>query len=69
MRFDIYGRFQLEVRRENDAWQAYRLEGGKRVPEGELVIPPDIGTEELAIYLDDIYHEYAGPGDAVSPLA
>jgi hypothetical protein len=69
MRFAIYGRFQLEVRRENAAWQAYRLEGGKRVPEEELVIPPDVGAEELAVYLDDIYHEYAGPGDTVELLA
>lgn len=69
MRFDIYGRFQLEVRREHDAWQAYRLAGGKRVPEEGLVIPADVGVHELAVYLDDIYHEYAGPGETVELLA
>ncbi len=62
MRFNIYGRFHLEVRREQGRWMAYRLTSGTRVPEEELVIPAELGEHELAVYLDDIFHELAGPG-------
>lgn len=69
MRFNIYGRFQLEVRREQGHWMAYRLTPGKRVLEDELVIPPDVDESELAVYLDDIYHELAGPGQEIEVLS
>ncbi len=65
MKFNIYGRFQVDVRRENDAWAVYRAELGKRTPFEEVVIPPDVPADELATYLDDIFHEYAGHGDNV----
>ena len=68
MRFNIYGRFQVDVRRENDAWAVYRAESGKRTPFDEVVIPPDVPADELATYLDDIFHEYAGHGDNVVAL-
>lgn len=61
MKFDIYGRFQLDVRRENDAWEVYHLEPGKRAKVSELVIPPTLEAAEIATYLDDIFHELAGP--------
>ena len=69
MRFNIYGRFQLEVRREQESWVAYRLTPGKRVLEDELVIPADVDASELAVYLDDIFHELAGPGQEIEVLA
>ena len=69
MRFNIYGRFQLEVRREGERWAAYRLAPGKRVLEDELLIPADVEEAELAVYLDDIYHELAGPGQCIEALA
>ena len=68
MKFNIYGRFQLDVRRENDAWEVYRLEPGKRAKVNDLVIPPTLDANEIAIYLDDIFHELAGPGQNVEPL-
>ncbi len=68
MKFDMYGRFQVDVRRENDAWAVYRVEPGKRVPFEDIVIPPDVPAEELATYLDDIFHEYAGHGDVVEAI-
>jgi hypothetical protein len=68
MRFNIYGRFQVDVRRENDAWRVYRAELGKRTLCGDVVIPPDVPADELATYLDDIFHEYAGHGDNVEPM-
>lgn len=68
MRFNIYGRFQLDVRRENDAWEVYHVEPGKRAKVDELVIPPTLGADEIATYLDDIYHELAGLGQNVQPM-
>ena len=35
MKFDIYGRFQLEVLRENEAWTAYRLAPGANVADDD----------------------------------
>jgi hypothetical protein len=60
MKFDIYGRFQVEVRRENEAWAVYRAALGKRSPLYDVVIPPDVAADELATYLDDVFHEFAG---------
>ena len=69
MRFDIYGRCQLEVRRENDSWEVYRHELGKRAKVADVVIPSTLAADEIAIWLDDIYHEFSGPGQRVERLA
>ena len=65
MKFDVYGRFRIEVVREGDAWKAYLLELGKRSRMNELIIPSSLQASELAVYLDDLYHEKAGPGQSV----
>ncbi len=65
MIFDIYGRFRLDVRRENDSWVVYHPEPGKRARVDEIVIPSTMEADEIGIYLDDIYHETAGPGQLV----
>jgi hypothetical protein len=69
MKFNIYGRFQVEVRRENEAWIVYRAELGKRTRLHDVIVPPDLAAQEIAIYLDDVFHEYAGIGQAVEQLA
>jgi hypothetical protein len=69
MKFNIYGRFQVEVRRENEAWIVYRAELGKRTRLNDVIVPPDLAAEEIAIYLDDVFHEYAGIGQTVEQLA
>lgn len=68
MKFDVFGRFQLEVVREEERWVAYRLEPGKRVKWNQLAIPPSIDASEIGGYLDDLYHEMAGPGLVVREL-
>ncbi|MGJ7914710.1 alpha/beta fold hydrolase [Massilia sp. LXY-6] len=68
MKFNIYGRFQIEVRRENGAWVVYRSELGKRTRLNDVPVPPDLAAQEIATYLDDIFHEFAGPGDTVEPI-
>jgi len=70
MKFDVYGRFQIEVCREDDHWVAYHIALGKRTKINNVVIPQEIQTsEEIARYLDDLYHEAARPGQAISVVA
>jgi hypothetical protein len=65
MKFNIYGRFQVEVRRESELWTVYRSEMGKRAQLNDVVIPSDLEASEIAVYLDDIFHEFAGIGQCV----
>lgn len=70
MRFDVYGRFQIEVSREAGHWVAYRVALGKRTRINSFAIPGEIQTsQEIARYLDDLYHEAARPGQTVSVIA
>jgi hypothetical protein len=69
MKFNIYGRFQVEVRREGEAWIVYRAELGKRTKLHDVIVPADMAAEEIATYLDDVFHEYAGIGQTVEQLA
>ena len=68
MRFDIYGRFQVDIRREGDAWVAYRPGAGTRTPLADLIVPAHLAAADLATYLDDVYHEFAGVGDEIVAL-
>jgi len=69
MKFDVYGRFQVEVCREAGRWVAYRLAPGTRLRITELAIPGEIQTShEIARYLDDLYHEAGRPGEVVSVI-
>lgn len=70
MKFDVYGRFQIEVSREDDNWVAYQIALGKRTKVTHLAIPQEIQTPaEMARYLDDLYHEAGRPGQTVSVVA
>jgi|GEM_PF-7087372 len=44
MKFSIYGRFHIDVRREDEAWVAYCFESGKRTKADELIIQSKIHT-------------------------
>jgi hypothetical protein len=68
MKFNIYGRFQLDVQRAQDAWVVYRSESGKRSRMNDIVLPPELAADELATYLDDIFHELARNGENVVPI-
>jgi hypothetical protein len=70
MKFDVYGRFQIEVRREENSWVAYQIALGKRTKVTAFAIPDEIQTSaQIARYLDDLYHEVARPGQSVSIVA
>ena len=62
MRFDVYGRFQLEVVRAGAGWMVYRLGHGRREAMADLVIPPGTQADDILRYLDDLLHELAEPG-------
>lgn len=68
MKFNVYGRFQVEVRRENGAWIAYRFDAGKRTLLHDVIVPADLEAHEIATYLDDVFHEFAGIGQVVEAL-
>jgi len=68
MKFDVYRRFRLEVQRENDSWVVYRLGLGKRVKLNHVIIPNTLEASEIAIFLDDVFHELSGPGQSVRLL-
>jgi hypothetical protein len=68
MKFEVYGRFTLEVQRENSVWQVYRLSPGKRVPEPGIVLPPSLHSSEIGQAIDDLFHELARPGQSVVRL-
>jgi hypothetical protein len=68
MKFDVYGRFRVEVQRENDSWTVYRIELGRRVKLNDLIIPNALAAEEIATFLDDIFHELCSSGQSVKLL-
>jgi hypothetical protein len=68
MKFNIYGRFQVDVRRENESWVVYRSELGKRTRLNDVLIPANLLVEDLATYLDDIFHELAKLGENVEMM-
>ena len=65
MRFDVYGRYELDVIRDGSKWKVLRLGDGKRVLLDDVVIPAEIDEDEIATYLDDLFHELARPGQIV----
>jgi hypothetical protein len=65
VRFNVYGRFKLDVTREGNQWAVYRLEPGKRIKVREFTIPSSLREADIGTFLDDIYHELATPGQTV----
>ena len=68
MKFNIYGRFHVDVRRENESWVVYRSELGKRTRLNDVVIPSNLEAKDLATYLDDVFHEFAKLGENVEVM-
>lgn len=68
LRFDVYGRFHLEVYRIEGAWQVYRLGAGRKRLDGSVMLPRELTPSEIGKYLEDILHEYAVPGAEIRLL-
>jgi len=67
-RFKVFRKL-IAVRGAPGAWQAFYLGGdGKRRP-ADFIVPGDVGADELADWLADLFHEDAAPGhDSVHRL-
>jgi len=68
MRFNIYGRFVLEIEREQGRWVPYRTGAGVRREEYGIVIPANLEEKDLIDYLEDLLHELATPGTSITIL-
>ena len=68
MKFDVYGRFQVEVLREKGRWVVYRLGSGRRT-RFDVMIPASVAASEVGTYLDDLLHELSGPNQRVRQLS
>ncbi len=66
MRFDVYGRFVLDVTRRNGAFVVLQVgDDGKRRLREDIVLDPDLADAQVAHALDDLLHELAKPGARV----
>jgi hypothetical protein len=68
VKFDVYGRFIVEVIRRGGDWEAYRVEEGKRIRMREIAIPSETPMDQIPCFLDDLWHESASPGKTVRKL-
>jgi hypothetical protein len=66
MRFEVYGRFQLEIVRATSGYEIYELgaEGKRRVRE-DLALPAELPEDDIEQALDDLLHELARPGRSI----
>lgn len=55
----------MEVVCQGEGRTAYRIVAGQRSPETDFVIPDGYSKEEICVYLDDMLHELAKPGQEV----
>jgi hypothetical protein len=63
LRFKVFGMLIL-VEKHADDWRPYYSSGdGKKRP-ADFLIPSDIGEDDLAQYLGDLFHEHARPNHA-----
>jgi len=59
MKFDVFGK-EVEVLRIGNKWQVFYLGSeGKKRPAADIVIPAATKEHDVALYLADIYHEFA----------
>ena len=73
MRLNIYDQFIVGAVRPNGGWSkgrpiAYIEEDDKCVPLFDLLIPNDLGEEDLARYVSSRFADFARPGRCVTIL-
>lgn len=70
MRFDVYGRFRLDVTREHDRLVVLEVgDDGKRRLRDDLVLDAELDDADIAQALDDLLHELGKPGARVVRIA
>jgi hypothetical protein len=60
IKFDVFGTL-MSVEKLGSEWRVYRLGGDGKRSAVNVVIPAFINEDELAQYLDDLFHEAARP--------
>jgi len=70
LRFEVYGRFRVNLHREEDGWWVAERLGadGKRSVLPEVVVPPDADPQQIADHLEAMFHEWARPGTRISRI-
>lgn len=68
MKYSVYGRFKIEVARQDDVWQVFRISQGVKRLEPDVQIHPDTSKSELLVVLDDVFHELALPGKWIEEI-
>jgi hypothetical protein len=68
MKYNIYNHFVIEIIRKNGFWKAFRLGEGIKIPENNLIIPPELDEADLITFLDDMFHEFSRPGKLIERL-
>ena len=59
LKFDVFGKTMLVERKQN-CWLLFVDSGrGMRTRVFDVVIPPELAQADLAVYLDDIFHEHS----------
>jgi hypothetical protein len=59
IKFNVFGKPMSILKKENEWLLFNESDTGLRSRVYDVVIPSDMEARELAIYLDDIYHEYS----------
>lgn len=65
MRFDIFGRYRIDVQRVGERWRVLRIGNGTLADIRDLLIPSDIAADEVEGYLNDLLHEEAIDGRVI----
>jgi len=68
-RFDVYGRFIIEVARTGNRWTVYYVGEGVKRPAHDIQLPPEADEPSLADHLDILLHEYGAPGRSIRQIS
>ena len=62
LKFDVFGK-KMSVSRKDGQWLLFNESvTGLKARVYDVVIPSELQEDEIATYLDDIYHEYSSEG-------
>ena len=69
MKYNVYGKFKVEVVRQRDVWQVFRIGQGVKRPEPDVHINPDASESEILVALDDAFHEWSVPDTSIEEIS
>lgn len=68
LRFDIWRRYVLEVRRERHRWVVYEVGEGKFRSRPDVLLPADAAPDDLDMHLGDALSHLGGAGKKIRRL-